>query len=128
MLITRRQAGAAVAAALTLGSRRGRAEVVELNVHLKPHTGDFDTILKLGLLRVLVPYSRTFFFENKGRFEGASAYLADEFEKYVRKTHPDSNKKFVVALIPTSRDRLFPDLLAGEGDVAIGDITITLDR
>jgi ABC-type amino acid transport substrate-binding protein len=128
MLITRRQAAATVAAIVTYGSRKGHAEVVELNVHLKRHTGDFETILRFGVLRVLVPYSRTLFFESKGSFHGVSAYLADEFERYVRKTYPDREKKFVVVLIPTSRDRLFRDLLAGEGDVAVGDITITPER
>jgi len=125
MLITRRQAAATVAATLALGSSRGHGKVVALNVHLRQVTGDLDTLLKLGAIRILVPYSRTLFFEDKGRFEGLVAYVAEDLEKYVRQTYPEVKQRFETVLVPTSRDRLFPDLLAGEGDMAAGDITIT---
>jgi membrane-bound lytic murein transglycosylase MltF len=129
MLITRRQATATIAAVLALSpERKTDAEAVALSVHLKPNTSDLDTLLKLGAIRVLVPYSRTFFFEDKGRFYGVSANVADELERYVRKTFPASRYYFVVVVVPTSRDRLLPDLLAGKGDVAVGDITITPER
>ena len=59
MLITRRSATAAITAALALGPIIGHAEVVALNVHLKQHTEDLDTLLKLGAIRMLTPYSRT---------------------------------------------------------------------
>jgi membrane-bound lytic murein transglycosylase MltF len=115
-------------ATLVLGPTTGHADVVALNAHLKQHTEDLDTLLKLGAIRMLAPYSQTFFFEDRGSFHGVSAELADDLEKYVRKAYPKNRQKFVVVLIPTSRDRLLPDLLAGQGDVAVGDIVITPER
>jgi ABC-type amino acid transport substrate-binding protein len=128
MLITRRRATAAVMAALVLGPTKGHAKVVALNEHLKQHTEDLDTLLELGAIRMLAPYSRTFFFENKGSFHGVSAEIADELEKYVRRNYSKNRPNFVVVVIPTSRDHLLPDLLAGWGDVAVGDIVITPER
>jgi membrane-bound lytic murein transglycosylase MltF len=129
MLITRRCTTATIAAAFLASPAAVRAaKVAELNVRLKPHTGDFDHILTLGVLRVLVPYSRTLFFEDKGDFHGVAAEVADELEKCVRRTTPTHKQRFVVVMIPTSRDHLIPDLLVGQGDVAVGDITITPER
>jgi membrane-bound lytic murein transglycosylase MltF len=129
MVITRRGATATLAAALLANPVVVRAaKLVELNVRLKPHTEDFDRILAHGVLRVLVPYSRTLFFEDRGRFRGVAAEVADELEKYVRRTTPTQKQRFVVVMVPTSRDHLLPDLLAGQGDVAVGDITITPER
>jgi membrane-bound lytic murein transglycosylase MltF len=128
MLITRRRATAAVMAALAFEPIRGHAEVVALNAHLKQHTEDLDTLLDLGAIRLLAPYSRTFFFEDRGSFHGVSAEIADELEKYVRRTYPKRRGKFVIVVIPTSRDHLLPDLLDGWGDVALGDIAITPER
>jgi membrane-bound lytic murein transglycosylase MltF len=128
MLITRRSATAAITAAVALTPIKDHAEMVALNEHLKQHTEDFDILLRLGAIRMLAPYSRTFFFEDRGSFHGVSADIADEIEKYVRKTYPERRKEFVVVVVPTSRDHLIPDLLDGWGDVAFGDITITPER
>jgi membrane-bound lytic murein transglycosylase MltF len=128
MLITRRYATAVGMAALTVGPTKSRANVVELNVHLKQHKEDLDILLELGAIRMLAPYSRTFFFEDRGRFRGVSAEVADELESYVRRTYPKRREEFVVVVVPTSRDHLFPDLLDGWGDVVLGDITITPER
>jgi membrane-bound lytic murein transglycosylase MltF len=138
MLITRRRATATGMAALTLGPTKSRAITlatnsyygpkVELNVHLKQHTEDLDVLLELGAIRMLAPYSRTFFFEDRGSFHGVSADIANRLQKYVRKSYPKRREEFVIVVIPTSRDRLLPDLLAGWGDVAVGDIRITPER
>jgi hypothetical protein len=55
MLITRRSAIEAIMAALALGPVKGHAEMVALNVHLKQHIEDLDTLLKFGVIRMLVP-------------------------------------------------------------------------
>jgi membrane-bound lytic murein transglycosylase MltF len=128
MLITRRRAAAAAMATVAIGPATTHAKVVELNVRLKQHIEDLDILLQLGAIRMLAPYSRTFFFEDRGEFHGVSAEIADEVEKYVRRIYPKRRKEFVVVVIPTSRDHLLADLLAGWGDVALGDITITPER
>ena len=59
---------------------------------------------------------------------GTAADGAQLFEGWINKTFKLGARPLTVALIPTSRDRLFDALLAGEGDIAAGDITITEDR
>ena len=127
-LVTRRRLTGMAVATLALSAERSHADVVQLNVHLRQMTGDLDTLLKLGAIRILVPYSRSLFFEDKGRFQGLIAYVAEDLEKYVRQIYPEVRQRFEIVLIPTSRDRLLPDLLAGEGAMAAGDITITPER
>jgi membrane-bound lytic murein transglycosylase MltF len=128
MRISRRDVNAGLIAALVLGPTTGHAKVVALNAHLNQHTEDLDILLKFGVIRMLAPYSQTFFFQDRGSFHGVSVEIADELEKYVRKAYPKNRQKFVVVVIPTSRDRLLLDLLAGLGDVAVGDIVITPER
>lgn len=113
MVITRRSATVAITVTIALGATKAPAGVVALNEHLKQHTEDLDTLLELGAIRMLVPYSRTFFFENKGSFHGVSAEIADKLEKYVRRSYSKNRLNFVVVVIPTSRERLLSDLLAG---------------
>ena len=118
-----------MAAALTLSPNAvWAAELLGLDLSRHPFTGDFDGIMARGFVRILAPYSRTLLFQDKGSFHGVAAEAAEELEKYIRRTYPALKQKFVVVLIPTSRDRLLPDLLAGLGDIAAGDITITPDR
>ena len=44
-------------------------------------TGDFDTMLDRRLIRVVVPYSPTLFFEDKGTIYGTAANGAQLFEE-----------------------------------------------
>ena len=41
----------------------------------KPWTGDFDGMLERRVIRVLVPYSRTLYYSDKGRERGVTAEL-----------------------------------------------------
>ena len=49
-------------------------------------TGDFDAMLDRRLIRLLVPYSPTLFFEDKGTIYGTAANGAQLFEEWVNKT------------------------------------------
>jgi membrane-bound lytic murein transglycosylase MltF len=103
-----------------LGSRESR----------KPRLGDFDTMLEQRFIRVLVPPSRTLYFNDKGKERGLTAELVRDFEeflngKYRRKLH---NRPITVMLIATSRERLIPDLVAGLGDIAAGNLSVTEER
>ena len=100
---------------------------VALSTRLGHFTDDFDAMLHRRLIRVLVPYSRTFFFQDKGQIYGTAAETTRALEEWANKTFKLGSRPLTVASIPTSRDRLF-DLLAGEGDIAGGDITITEER
>lgn len=91
-------------------------------------TGDFDTMLERRLLRLAVPYSLTLFFEDKGTIYGTTAFGAQLFEAWINKTFALRTRPLTVPLIPVSRGKLFDALLAGEGDIAAGNITITEER
>jgi membrane-bound lytic murein transglycosylase MltF len=102
----------------------------QLNLENKPWTGDFDAILERRMIRALVPYSRTLYFTDKGRERGLSAELLRDFERYLNQKYAKSlgKRPITVYLIPTTRDRLLPDLAAGLGDIAAGNLTETPAR
>jgi ABC-type amino acid transport substrate-binding protein len=88
-------------------------------------TGDFDAMLDPRLIRLVVPDSRTLFFEDKGTIYGTAANGAQLFEGWVNKTFALGARPLTVPLTPVSRDKLFDTLLVGDGDIAAGDITIS---
>jgi membrane-bound lytic murein transglycosylase MltF len=88
-------------------------------------TGDFDAMLNRRLIRLVAPYSPTLFFEDKGTIYGTAANGAQLFEQWVNKTFTLGARPLTVPLTPVPRDKLFDTLLAGDGDIAAGDITIT---
>jgi len=92
--------------------------------------GDFDAMLARHELRVLVPYSRTLYFNDRGREGGLTVELVRDFERYVNTTYADrlGNRPLTVYVIPTTRDRLLPNLNAGLGDIAAGSLTVTGER
>lgn len=94
----------------------------------KPWTGDFDAMFERRVIRVLVPYSRTLFFNDKGRERGITADAVREFEQYVNLKHKTGNRPVTVFLIPTTRDRLLSDLAKGLGDIAAANLTVTPAR
>jgi membrane-bound lytic murein transglycosylase MltF len=89
--------------------------------------GDFDALLKHRMIRILVPYSPTLFYNDRGQQRGIIAEAGAELEKYLNKKYPDK-RPFTVVLIPTTRDHLFQGLVDGEGDVVAGSVTITTAR
>ena len=106
------------------------AAVRQLNLANKPWTGDFDAMLQRRIIRFLVPYSRTLYFNDKGRERGLSAELARDFERYVNKRYADrlGKRPVTVYLIPTTRDKLLTNLPAGLGDISAGNLTATAER
>jgi ABC-type amino acid transport substrate-binding protein len=76
---------------------------------------------------MLVPYSPTLFYHDRGQARGIVAVAGAELERYLNKKYPDK-RAFTVVLNPTTRDRLFQGLIDGEGDVAAGSITMSAAR
>lgn len=100
-----------------------------LDVERTAWRGDFDGMQARQMIRVLVPYSRTLFYHDRGNERGVTATLAREFEKHLNRKYGGKGKiPITITLIPTTRDRLLKDLRAGLGDIAAGDITITPER
>jgi membrane-bound lytic murein transglycosylase MltF len=94
----------------------------------KPWTGDFDKMVAKRQIRVLVVYSKTFYFLDRGRQRGISYDLLKEFEKFVNKKLKTKILKVNVVFIPVRRDKLIPGLLEGLGDMAVANLTITPER
>ena len=94
----------------------------------KPWMGDFDEMAKRRQIRVLVVYSKTFYFLDRGRQRGLSYDLLKEFEKFVNKKLKTKTLKINLVFIPVQRDELIPGLTQGLGDMAVANLTITPER
>jgi len=94
----------------------------------EPWTGDFDGMREKRLIRILVPYSKTFFFLDRGRKRGTAYELGTAFEDWLNKKYKMKTLRFHALFIPTARDRLIPGLIEGLGDIAAGNLTITRER
>ena len=104
------------------------APVRQLNIQNKPWTGDLDQLLERRMIRVLVPYSRTLFYTDKGRERGITADTVREFEMYLNQKYKTGKRPVTVYLLPTTRDKLLSGVADGLGDIAAGNLTITPDR
>ena len=102
----------------------------QLSLANKPWNGDFDAMLERRLIRVLIPYSRTLYFNDKGRERGITAENIRDFEHYLNKKYakPLGKRPLTIFIIPTTRDKLIPELNEGLGDIAAGNLTVTEAR
>jgi membrane-bound lytic murein transglycosylase MltF len=91
--------------------------------------GDFDQIAKRRNLRVLVPFSRTLYFVDQGGTQrGLSHDFMRAFEEHINRKLKTRFLRFHVVFVPVARNELLPALLAGRGDVAAANLTITPRR
>lgn len=95
---------------------------------VKPWTGDLDGMAKRRIVRILVPYSKTMFFLDKGKQYGTVVELGRAFEKVLNKGKKRAIEQVNVVLVPTARERLFTALNEGLGDIVAASLTITSDR
>ena len=107
---------------------------IDLAKELKPWTGDLDGMIERRVIRVLTVNSKTFYFHDKGTQRGTVVdffkLLEDGLNKKLKaeKKLKDKNLKVRLVFIPVARDQLLPGLVAGKGDIAAGNITITPER
>jgi membrane-bound lytic murein transglycosylase MltF len=118
---------AATAVAQTPQPAKPPAAPRALPTDTKPWKGDFDGMIKRRHVRVLVPYSRTLYYNDRGRERGITADLVRDFEQYINKKYAKElgKRPITVYMIPTTRDELLPDIAEGLGDIAAGNITVT---
>jgi membrane-bound lytic murein transglycosylase MltF len=90
--------------------------------------GDFDGMLKRRQIRVLVPYSKTLYFVDRGQPRGLAYDAFRLFEDDLNKRLRKDKVKVHVVFKADARGDLIDDLNAGLGDVAIGYMTITPER
>ncbi len=91
-------------------------------------TGDLDGMVERRLIRVLTVYSKTFFFVDKGAQRGIVHDAGRELEKALNGKLKTKHLRVEVAFVPVSRDELLPALVAGRGDIAAANLTITPER
>lgn len=127
-MVARRAAGTlsgALFLVLSL-SIQGRAQPAALPA-LPAKVGDLDDILARRNLRLIVAYSRTLYFIDRGRQLGGTAELGRAFEAWINARYKVRNG-FHVVFEPTPRDRLFQALRDGRGDAVAANLTITPER
>jgi membrane-bound lytic murein transglycosylase MltF len=93
-------------------------------------SGDFDQMFERRTIRVLVPYSRTLYFNDRGRQRGITAEFVRDFERFLNEKYAKQlrNRPITVAMIPSTRDRMFDQIAGGLGDIAAGNLMVTAER
>jgi len=104
----------------------GNAEVL-IDLVKKPFKGDFDQMQQRRLIRVLVNYSRTRFFHDRGRAQGFEYELLKAYEKELNKG-VKHYKRVKLIFDPVPFDQLLTALNTGKGDIAAAGLTITAER
>ena len=101
-----------------------------LNLTSKVWKGDLDRMIERRMVRVLAPHSRTLFYIDKGQERGLSAELARDFERFLNQKYAKQigKRPITVYIAATTRDELIEDVAAGEGDIAVGNLTVTEQR
>ncbi|WP_340115896.1 lytic transglycosylase F [Pelagibius sp. 7325] len=95
---------------------------------LKPWTGDLDEMVERRVIRMLVPYSKTFYFLDGATQRGITYEFSRAFEEQLNKKLKTKALRVEVAIIPTPFDRLISGVAEGYGDIAAGNLTITEGR
>jgi membrane-bound lytic murein transglycosylase MltF len=111
-------------------SKPAPAKLRALPIDTKEWKGDFDGMMKRRHIRVVVPYSRTLYFNDKGQERGVVADNVRDFERYINQKYKKQlgNRPITVYLIPTTRDLMLQKVADGLGDIAAGNLTATDER
>ena len=116
--------------ALSQQATKAAAAPRALPTEAKAWKGDFDGMVERRSVRVLVPYSRTLYYNDKGRERGITADTVRHFEQYINKKYAKQlgKRPITVVMSPTTRDELLKDVADGLGDIAAGNLTATDER
>jgi membrane-bound lytic murein transglycosylase MltF len=91
-------------------------------------TGDLDGMIQRRMIRVLVVYSKTFYFIEGGAQRGVTYDTFRAFEEQLNKKLKTKHLQVHVVFVPVGRDELLPGLVEGRGDIAAANLTITPER
>lgn len=93
-----------------------------------PWTGDLEGMFKRGFIRLLTTHNPLFLAYDGTEERGLTVEQAHAFEKHLNKKFGRKGQHIDVLLMPVARDHVFPDLIAGKGDIAVANLTITAAR
>jgi membrane-bound lytic murein transglycosylase MltF len=107
-----------------------QAKLRQLTIKNKVWTGDFDKMLQRRVIRVYAPFSRSLYFNDKGRERGIAVELVRDWERYLNIKYAKQlgKRPLTIYIAPATRDKLLPSLGEGLADVAIGNLTVTDER
>ncbi len=108
---------------LASGSEQALAEVVGTS-----WTGDLPGMIERRVIRALVIPNKMSYFLDGATQRGTAYELLTQLEDELKKSTKKRNLKVSVLVIPTTRDRVIPDLLSGRGDIAATNLTPTPER
>ncbi|MCX2981127.1 transporter substrate-binding domain-containing protein [Halieaceae bacterium IMCC14734] len=89
---------------------------------------NFDEMIDARVIRALVVYSKTSYFLDGAVQRGLDFDFLSQFEKFVNKSLNTGHLKVHMIFIPVTREEILPALLAGRGDLAVANLTITPER
>ena len=114
--------------AATSPETKANKSAMQLQVGTRPFKGDFDEMKKRRIIRALVPYSKTFYYVEKGRQRGLSYEVFQALEDDLNKKLKSKTIKMHVLFLPVGRDEIISRLADGWGDIVFADLTITPER
>lgn len=91
-------------------------------------TGDFDGMQKRRLIRIIVPYSKTIYFLDKGEQFGTAFEGGEELGDWLNSGKKAEIEKIRIAFVPTPREKLLAALNDGLGDIVAANLTVTANR
>lgn len=94
----------------------------------KVFTGDLDGMIQRRIIRVGVPFNRTFYFIDEGKPRGLAYEFITLFEEKLNQKLNSGPMKVLVVLLPLPRDALLPALQAGKVDLVAAQLTVTPER
>jgi membrane-bound lytic murein transglycosylase MltF len=114
----------------TLPTQTANPAARHVEIQKRSWKGDFDGMLERRTIRVLAPYSRSLYFNDKGRERGIIADNVRDFERWINRkyTKKRGTRTISVVIYPTTRDMLLPEVAQGLGDIAVGNLTVTEER
>jgi len=90
--------------------------------------GDLDSMIARRYIRVLVPYSKTYYYMEGMKTYGLAYDLLNLFEKELNRQLKFNPAKVRVIFIPVSREQIVPLLTSGHADMIASGFTITSER
>jgi membrane-bound lytic murein transglycosylase MltF len=94
----------------------------------RPRLDDLDAMVERRVLRLLVTFSSTSYFVDRGRQGGMTYDAGRLLEDELNRRFKTGTRKMHVVVVPVTRDQLLPALVEGRGDVAAANLAITPGR